>query len=445
MSRWKLLAFLFLISIITYVDRVNIAVAGAQMGSALGLSRVELGALFSAFAFGYALFQIPGGWLGDRYGHKRVLTVALIWWSIFTSLTAWVGSSRISSAVGVVASLCFVRFLIGVGEAAAYPCANGLVRISFPPSQRGRATGVILGGIGVGLTITPPIVAVLMLRFGWESSFYIAGVLGVLLACVFYFAVQVPREQQPSWSASDRSSVSLAARISWKDLLKNRQLWLLTVSSFFSGYIAYIFFSWFYLYLVEVRGFTLLRGSFYAALPFIAATIGFPLGGVLGDFLSARMGAIRGRRNVVMAGMLPASLLLLFGATIGNSVLAIAALSLTAGLGALTQSSYWVIAIESVPSRTATAVGITNTGFNLGGVCSPILTPWIAARYGWSTALIVAAIASIVVVIVWKFLGDSTQLPLLKKPVVPLDGPGKQDVFDACARADVVNDQIAIS
>ena len=183
---------------------------------------------------------------------------------------------------------------------------------------------------------------------------------------------------------------------------------MLTVSSFFSGYIAYIFISWFYLYLVEVRGFTLLRGSFYAALPFVLTTVGFPLGGVLGDFFSTRQGTVRARRNVVIAGMLPASLLLYFGATVGNPIWAIAALSLTAGLGALTQSSYWVIAIESVPSRTATAVGITNTGFNLGGVCSPILTPWIAARYGWSTALTVAAIASVVVAILWKFIGDST-------------------------------------
>ena len=409
MSRWRLLAFLFLISVMTYVDRVNIAVAGAQMGNALGLSRVKLGAMFSAFALGYALFQIPGGWLGDRYGHKRVLTVALIWWSAFTSLTAWVGSSRISSTVGVVASLWVVRFLIGVGEAAAYPCANGLVRTSFPPSQHGRATGVILGGIGVGLTITPPIVAVLMLRFGWESNFYIAGVLGMLLACVFYFTVHVPEEQHQNRNSTARSSVSLPTKTPWADLLKNRQLWLLTVSSFFSGYIAYIFFSWFYLYLVEVRGFTLLRGSFYATLPFLTMTVGFPLGGLLGDFFSARLGTIRARRNIVIAGMLPASLLLYFGATIGDPVWALAALSLAAGLGALTQSSYWVLAIASVPSRTATAVGIINTGFNLGGVCSPILTPWIASRYGWATALTVAAIASVVVVILWKFIGDSTR------------------------------------
>ena len=406
MSRWRLLIFLFLISVMTYVDRVNIAVAGAQMSGALGLSRVELGVIFSAFAFGHALFQIPGGWLGDRYGHKRVLAVALIWWSVFTSLTAWVGSSSIGSAIGVVTSLCFVRFLIGLGEAAAYPCANGLVRAWFPPSQRGRATGVILGGIGVGSTITPPIVAVLMLRFGWESSFYIAGALGVILALVFYFAV---REEEPSSDADDRSNVSFGGKTPWADLLKNRQLWLLTVSSFFSGYVAYIFIAWFYLYLIEVRGFTLLRGSFYAALPFVAATIGFPLGGVLGDFFSTRVGAIRARRNIVIAGMLPASLLLYFGATVGDPLWAIAALSLTAGLGTLTHSSYWVIAIESVPSHTATAVGITNTGFNLGGVCSSILTPWIAARYGWSTALSVAAIASVVVVILWKFIGDANR------------------------------------
>jgi MFS transporter, ACS family, glucarate transporter len=418
MSRWRLLAFLFLISIMTYVDRVNIAVAGAQMGGSLGLSRVELGVIFSAFAFGYALFQIPGGWLGDRFGHKRVLTLALIWWSVFTSLTAWVGTSHLKSAIGVVGSLCIVRFLIGAGEAAAYPCANGLVRLWFRPPERGRATGVILGGIGVGSTLTPPLVATLMLRFGWESPFYIAGALGVILALVFHFVVQ---EVQPSRSTDHRSIVSLGDKTPWADLLKNRQLRLLTVASFFSGYIAYIFIAWFYLYLVEVRGFTLLRGSFYAALPFVAMSVGFPLGGLLGDFFSARAGTVRARRGVVIAGMVPASLLLYFGATVEAPVWAIATLSLTAGLGALTQSSYWVIAIESVPSHAATAVGIINTGFNLGGVCSPILTPWIAARYGWAIAFTVAAIASVAITILWKFIGDSTRAfdPDFVRPGLP--------------------------
>lgn len=209
------------------------------------------------------------------------------------------------------------------------------------------------------MAITPPIVAVLMLRLGWESAFYIAGAVGVMLALVFYFAVQ---ENQRIGNACDRSGGSLAVMTPGEDLLKNRHLWLLTVSSFFSGYIAYIFISWFYLYLVEVRGFTLLRGSFYAALPFIAATIGFPLGGLLGDLLSVRMGTLGARRNVVIGGMLPASILLFFGTTVSDPGWAIAALSAAAGFATLTNSSYWVIAIESAPSHSATAVGFTNTG-----------------------------------------------------------------------------------
>jgi len=422
MSRWRILFFLFLISVITYVDRVNIAVAGVQMGGALGLTRVELGTIFSAFALGNALFQIPGGWLGDRFGHKRVLTLALIWWSLFTSLTAWVGTSGLVLAFGLVPTLFIVRFLIGLGEAASYPCANGLVRLWFPSTERGRATGVILGGIGVGSAITPPLVAVLMLRFGWQSAFYIAGALGIGLALAFHFGAARTRRLGES-SAS--FAASLTQKTPWLDVFKNKQIWLLTASSFFSGYVAYIFISWFYVYLVDVRGFTLLRGSFYAALPFIATTIGFPLGGLLGDVWASRVGTTRARRNVVIAGFLPASLLLYFGATVGNPHWAIAALTLTAGLGAMTHSSFWVTAIETTPSRAATIVGISNTGFNLGGVCSPIIIPWIATRYGWATALSAGSLACLAVVILWMFMGAPRRrlepIPHAKSRHVSLD------------------------
>jgi ACS family glucarate transporter-like MFS transporter len=240
-----------------------------------------------------------------------------------------------------------------------------------------------------------------MLRFGWESAFYIAGAVGLVLALLFHFSVQEERH------LTTNANASLATKTPWMDLLKNRQLWLLTVSSFFLGYIAYIFISWFYLYLVEVRGFALLRGSFYAALPFITAVAGFPIGGLLGDLYSARVGTMRARRIIVIAAMLPASVLLFVGAIVNDPIWAIAALSLTAGLCSLTQSSYWVIAIDSVRSHTATAVGFMNTGFNLGGVCSPILTPWIASRYGWAAALAVASFAGVSVVILWTFVRES--------------------------------------
>lgn len=430
--RWQVLAFLFLISITTYVDRVNVAVAGALMGHELGFSRVELGAIFSGFVLGYALFQIPGGWLGDRFGHGRVLAFALVWWSIFTALTAWVGKSALVSVLGLVPAFCVVRFLVGLGEAAAYPCSLGLVRRWFPETERGRATGVIFGGIGVGSTITPPLVAWLMVHVGWESAFYVTGLSGIVLAFAFrLFVTERPEEhgrvslremainRGDEVTPADRTSFTSfeTARTSWTGILKNGRLWGLTAINFLGGYVLYIFFFWFYLYLVDVRGFTLLRGSLFAALPFLAMTVGSLISGGLGDYWAPRMGAARARRTVAMIGLVPATLFLYLGGTAENAYAAIGALSVAAGLVSLAPSAAWASAIEIDPSRTATVVGVVQTGANLGGVLSPILTPWIAARYGWATALSVGAAACLAAALLWKFQPDGDADPSLR-PII---------------------------
>jgi ACS family glucarate transporter-like MFS transporter len=430
--RWQVLAFLFLISITTYVDRVNVAVAGALMGRELGLARVELGAIFSAFVFGYALFQIPGGWLGDRFGHRRVLAFALVWWSVFTAVTGWIGKSALASTLGLIPAFCVARFLVGVGEAAAYPCSLGLVRRWFPKAEWGRATSVIFGGIGMGSTITPPLVAWLMVNVGWESAFYLSGLSGIVLAFAFWLFVTERPEEHGRVSlremaiirggevpTADRASFtsSETARTPWTGILKNGELWRLTAISFLGGYVVYIFFFWFYLYLVDVRGFTLLRGSLFAALPFLAMTVGSLISGGLGDYWAPRMGAARARRTVATIGLVPATLFLYLGGTAENAYAAIAALSVAAGLVSLAPSAAWATAMEIDPSRTATVLGIVQTGANLGGAVSPILTPWIAARYGWATALTVGATACLAAALLWKFQPDGDVDPSLR-PII---------------------------
>ena len=146
--RWLILFLLFVISLVTYIDRVNISVAGKEMMPALGLTPVQLGSVFSAFTLGYALFQIPGGWLGDRWGSRKVLTLAVLWWSLFTVLTAWAGESFFAGIAGTLGALVLVRFLTGVGEAAALPDFNRTVANWLAPSERGLGMGISIGGIG---------------------------------------------------------------------------------------------------------------------------------------------------------------------------------------------------------------------------------------------------------------------------------------------------------
>jgi hypothetical protein len=193
--RWRILFLLLLISIITYIDRVNISVTARQMMPTLGLTDLQMGQIFSAFVLGYALFQIPGGWLGDRWGPRRVLTFAVIWWSIFTALTAVAPTLPLANLIGIMGSLMVVRFLIGIGEAAALPNFNRAVANWHPPHERGLGIGITIGGIGIGSALTPPVTAWIMVNYGWQTAFYVAGGLGIGIALLWYwYATDHPRQ-----------------------------------------------------------------------------------------------------------------------------------------------------------------------------------------------------------------------------------------------------------
>ncbi len=321
--RWQILGLLFLISVVTYIDRVNISVAGKEMMPALGLSNVQMGTVFSAFVLGYALFQIPGGWLGDWWGPRRVLTLALLWWSLFTILTAEAGNLFFSSFLGVLGSLILIRLLIGIGEAAALPNFNRTVANWLAPSERGLGMGISIGGIGLGSAITPPLVAWLMIHHGWKAAFYVTGGIGVFVAAVWYFFSRDDPHQHPwvsAWELSwikqkpEKSQYDFSSKYPFAELLKLPSVWFLTLSYTMLGYVAYIYLSWFFLYLVNIRHFTVLEGSFFASGPFIAMAIFCPLGGWMTDTLTKRYGHRRGRTGVGCAGMLLTSMLIYSGA-----------------------------------------------------------------------------------------------------------------------------------
>jgi ACS family glucarate transporter-like MFS transporter len=422
LGKWSTLGFIFLFSLITYLDRVNIAIAGESLAREYGFGRVRLGVIFSAFALGYGLFQVPGGYLGDRFGHKKVLTLALVWWSVFTSLTAAVGDSFVVALVGVVPAYCLVRFLIGAGEAATYPCCAGLIRRRFPPNERGLAFGIMVAGVGLGSAITPPVVAWLMLRWGWRSAFYFSGAIGIALAVWFHLRITEPSSEGYASSGDKPQTVRAGEQLScvkgtrasgtknsqhWKEMLENRDVWMLTISDFLNAYIGYLYLFWFYIYLVNIRGFSVLSGSFFAALPFLAMAIGSPLGGWLSDRLSFKMGRGSALRLVAVNGLILAALLIFFGAGVENAYVAVVFLAIAAGALYLTVGCYWAKAIEIVPSRSATVSAIMNTGGNLGGAVSAILTPWVAGRYGWVIALRLAAAFGLLAAIFWMLVRTS--------------------------------------
>ncbi len=418
-TRWKILGLLFLISVVAYLDRINISVAGKQMSEELGLTDLEFGTIFSAFVLGYALFQIPGGWLGDRFGYKKILVSALILWSLFTGLTPLAASSPLVSLVGLVGAICLVRFFIGLAESVSYPCSTALAGNWFPPQERGRATGIIFAGLGVGAALTSPVVAWLVVSYNWQISFYICSLAGILLALILGFYLTESPGQHPRISESEReyirrgrpaqipaSSAATPTRSTpWLKILTSRDVLLLFASYICIGYTVYIFFAWFYRYLTDERGFDVLTASYLAIFPFLAMTVTSPLGGWLTDRLLPRVGKKTARRLIVMGGKLPCLPLLFLGGTVTNDYLAIALLSLGFGLAFLGTNCYWTTAIELMPGHAGTIGAIMNTGTTVAGVFSPILTPLIKDQYGWPTAWTVAGCFTLVAAILWIFIG----------------------------------------
>jgi ACS family glucarate transporter-like MFS transporter len=417
--RWRILGLLFVISVVTYVDRVNISVAGKAIMPALGLSAVQMGTVFSSFVLGYALFQIPGGWLGDRWGARVVLTAAVLWWSCFTVLTAAVARPLVASSMeflgGALGALLTVRFLIGVGEAAALPNFNRTVADWLAPSERGLGMGVSIGGIGFGSAITPPIVAWLMTRYGWPVAFYVTGAIGVMVAAVWYLMARDRPDEHPGvnagelaliaqqrettqepWTATDYSASEPFTR-----LLSHPSVWFLTLSYTMLGYIAYIYLSWFFLYLVNVRHFSVLQGSVWAAGPFVAMAAGCPAGGWLSDRLTIQYGRRIGRSGVGGVGLFLTGGLIYGGAVTGDPYRAIFLLSLGAGILYATVGAYWASSIDLSHRHSGALSGLMNMGGNLGGVVSPTLTPLIGNAWGWPAALAVAAGVAVLGGLLW--------------------------------------------
>lgn len=392
--RWGVLALLFAISAVTYMDRVNISVTARQMMPAYGMTDQDMGYVFSAFVFGYALCQIPGGRLGDRWGARVVLACALIWWSLCTVLTAVVATLPLASLVGTVGALVLVRFLLGVGESVALPNFNRAVADWMPPGRRGLGIGIAIGGIGIGAAVTPPLASWVMVNFHWQSVFYLSAVIGLAVALLW---VLCSKDRAPA----ARPVAGAAAAIPWRYILRSRSLWWLVGSYACLGYVAYIYMSWFYLYLVNVRGIDLLRGGWLAAGPFLAILLFCPLGGWVTDRLVPTLGLRKARLSIGMLGMALAGGLIAIGAQVESQTLAIVCLSLGAGWLYFTVGAYWSVTTDLSKTHAGTLSGVMNTGANVGGIISPSLTPWLADHFGWTASLLVAAVIAFCGGLMW--------------------------------------------
>ena len=197
--RQFLVFWLFVLSAVSYLDRVNISIAGGAIADAYHLSDVQLGKVFSSMLVGYAIFQTVAGMLADRYGARRVLTAGVIWWGVFTAVTALVPAD----IAGALLLFVVVRFLLGAGEAVIYPSANQFVARWIPVGERGLANGWIFAGVGAGAGLTPPLITYIMIHHGWRSSFVFCSIIGFLAAVVWFLAARDTPAEHPRVSPEE--------------------------------------------------------------------------------------------------------------------------------------------------------------------------------------------------------------------------------------------------
>ncbi len=384
-----------------------------------------MGKIFSAFILAYGLFQVPGGWLADRFGPRKVLTFAVIWWSAFTALTAYAADLPAAGKISIVLTFCLVRFCLGMGEAAAWPSFNRTIASWMAKKERAFATSVPLAGGGLGAAITPPFIAWLMLTYGWRESFVLCGVLGIVAAALWYVLARDTPEQHPGVNSAelqiihataegplvsaDPNSIS-AKRTPWAALATETNVWLLFCSAMTCGYMVYIYMTWFFTYLVEQRHLSQMTSSYYTIGPFIAMAILTPIGGIASDALARKISLRFGRCFISMGGMFAAGLALIIGARVENIAIAIAWLSFGAGAIYFALASHWATTIDISEQHAGTVSGIMNWGGNVGGVLSPILTPIFARKFGWVPALEIAALIIILGGMLWFRIDPSRKL-----------------------------------
>lgn len=428
--RWLLIGWLFVLSAVAFLDRVNLSIAGPRLAADYHLTDVQFGLLSTVFLLGYALFQTPAGWLSDHWGPRRVLAGGVIWWGIFTALTAAVPTGLRKPLL----LLLLARFLLGAGEAVMYPCSNQFVARWIPTQERGLANGLIFAGVGVGSAASPSLITYIIIHHDWRTSFWTCSLLGLGVGLIWYLVSRDSPDQHPLVSPSElaviHSGLTFAkqvpggrtppsgqkqhsAPVPWSSILKHREVWLITLSYFGYGYVAWIFFAWFFIYLARVRGMNLKSSAFYATLPFLAMAIGCAVGGLVADFLTKRAGRRAGRCGVAAVGLGLTGIFLACGSVVDNAPLASVILAGGAGALYLSQSSFWAITADIGGPFSGSVSGFMNMGGQLGGAVTASLTPFIAVHFGWTISFLVAAALAFLSSAAWLLVDPD-------RPLVPI-------------------------
>jgi len=389
-----------LLSVMTYIDRIIITIAGPGIMKEFGIPEIQMGTIYSAYLFSYSIMMIPAGNLADVFGPRAALAAMAFGSALFTGLTALGGSPGLAKYIGIVPSFLAVRLAMGICAAPMYPASGKMNANWNPPSARARVWGWIACGAGIGGACTPLLFSWMRANYTWRGSFYVAALGSAILAAVWYWYVRdYPREQMPAVRAKSRVPTP------WKELLTNRDLMLLTAGYFTVDYFEYIFFFWLYYYFGQIRKMGMDQSAVYTTLMWISWIVMTPVGGWISDRLIIRFGMRNGRRIVPVVGLTVSAILVYIGCNVTATLPTVVLLCLSLGIAASTDGPYWAAAIDASGQHAGTGGAIFNTGGNLGGMLAPALTPIIASWAGWSAGLYAGGAMALIGAAIWFFIG----------------------------------------
>jgi len=434
--RFGVLGFICSLSLITYLDRICIMRVKEDLQDDLYLSQVQMGLVFAAFSVGYALFEVPGGWMGDAWGSRRVITRIVLWWSLFTALTGCVVPFTLDSGIQLSLGgldiplllngfllLLLVRFLFGCGEAGAYPNLARVVGAWFPYRERALAQGSIWMFARLGGALAPFTIGRLSVWLGWRPAFWILGIVGAVWCAFFFLWFRNSPEEKPDCNAAERDLIRAGpyswkaeqaaaghVRPPWKQFLRSSNVWALCLASFCVSFGWYFYPTWQPQYLKDVHGITYQNSEILTGLPFLCGAAGSILGGQLSDWLVRTWGNRRwGRSLIGLVGFTGAGCCVLGTGFVPEAWQAVFLLCLAFFINDLAIPPIWAVCTDIGGRYAGTLSGIMNTTGAIGAVLSPALTPVLlgaspadySARDKWILVFTILASAWFVAALAW--------------------------------------------
>jgi MFS transporter, ACS family, glucarate transporter len=416
-QRYRVLAFLILLCVITYLDRVCISVAGPRIQDDLKIGPVGWGWVTGMFTLSYCLFEIPSGALGDQIGARRVLTRIVLWWSAFTSLTGMVSSFPL---------LLLTRFAFGAGEAGALPNASIVVSRWFPVAQRARTSGLILMATQIGGALAPVIVVPIQMHYGWRASFYVFGVLGIVWATAWYLWFRDAPAEKRGTSPEEIAEtidqqVATHRSFPWRAAFRSQSVLALMLTAFCYVYVYNFFQTWFHTFLVKGRGFS--EGSLVlSALPFVLAACANVAGGFASDALVRKLGLKWGRRSQGIAALGIACAFVVATLFTHDPILTIVFLSLAYGAITFQQSGVFAVCLDLGRANAGAMVGVMNTASQLGGLLGSVAYGYIVTSFNsYDAPFIPMAVLLFIGTLMWMKVDASEDLTI-RMPARESDG-----------------------